>query len=289
MPRDSNGNYTPPNPDVVGGTTIESSWANSNTDDVATAMTGSLSRNGDGGMLAPMPFVDGSQTAPGMSWTLETNTGFWRAGPLDMQVTVGGVPYMRWNNSITSVWTGATWEELLIVGGAGTVPDGNADGDSLSWDQTGGGTWLTVAASTLPTVVDAGTAPNTTLSWDNLTLRWIENLSVTISPSAVVTANEFAGPLTGDVTGNVSGNLTGTADIATNALACSGLSASATTAAACTGNSLTATTASLSTNSEQLGGTPAASIPISNDVDLFVISASPPSGALATTITFVTV
>jgi hypothetical protein len=195
---------------------------------------------------------------------------------------------MRWNNSVTSVWAAGQWNTIVYEGGVGSVPEGNADGDSLSWDETGGGTWITVAASTLPTVVDAGTAPNTTLSWDNLTLRWIENLSVTIGATGVVTATGFAGPLTGDVEGDVVGNLTGTADVATNALACSGLSAEASDAFLLNGQVAAQLSVNTAVNATQLGTTPADKFPISNDVDLFVISATPPSGALATTVTFVT-
>jgi hypothetical protein len=266
MPRDSNGNYTPPAGPVVSGTTIESSWANDNTDDVATAMTNSLSRTGDGGMLAPMPFVDGTQSAPGMSWSQEPNTGFWRTGPLDMQVTVGGVPYMRWNGSATSVWDGAGWNELLIVGGDGTVPDGSVDGDRLSWDQTGGGNWTIVAASNVPTVVDQGSAPNTTLSWDNVSKRWIENLSVLFSPSAVVTANGFVGPLTGDVTGN----LTGTASLATQADNATTADSATTAANATSADNATtadyATNAGTSDNSTQLGTIPAVLYPSTTSI-----------------------
>ena len=60
MPRNGSGNYTLPvsNP-VISGTPIQSEWANSTMSDVALALTNSLSRQGQGGMLAPFRFANG--------------------------------------------------------------------------------------------------------------------------------------------------------------------------------------------------------------------------------------
>lgn len=60
MPRDNSGNYAlPPGNPVVSGEVIESVWANTTTDDIALALSNSLSRDGDGGMRAPL-ILDGS-------------------------------------------------------------------------------------------------------------------------------------------------------------------------------------------------------------------------------------
>jgi hypothetical protein len=55
MPRNSSGVYTLPagNP-VVDGTIIETTWANPTMDDIASALTGSLPRNGSAGMNGPL-------------------------------------------------------------------------------------------------------------------------------------------------------------------------------------------------------------------------------------------
>lgn len=90
MPRDSSGNYTLPsgNP-VVGGTPIlADGWANPTFNDLANEMTNSLDRQGRGGMLAAFRFVDGTEAAPGMSWTSEPGTGLYRANAGDMRATV---------------------------------------------------------------------------------------------------------------------------------------------------------------------------------------------------------
>lgn len=93
MARDSGGTYslyTPGNP-VVSGTIISSSWANNTLNDLATAMTDSLARSGQGGMLAPLKLFAGTIGAPGLSWTAETTSGLYRAGAGDFRWAIGGV------------------------------------------------------------------------------------------------------------------------------------------------------------------------------------------------------
>jgi len=125
MPRDANGNYTLPagNP-VVTGTTIETAWANPTMDDIKQALTDSLDRYGRGGMQAPFRFVDGTNSAPGISWASELSTGFYRAGAADMRATVAGIPQMRWTGVGVDVWDslGAAWIPLSGAGGVGYVP-----------------------------------------------------------------------------------------------------------------------------------------------------------------------
>tara|TARA_R110002096_G_scaffold55028_2_gene141652 strand:+ start:2230 stop:3615 length:1386 start_codon:yes stop_codon:yes gene_type:complete len=155
MPRQSNGNYvlpTPINP-VVPGTAIEADWANTTMDDLRGALTDSLSRSGQGGMLAPLLFNSGSVTAPGIAFADESNSGMWRAALGDIQITVEGVPTMRFNNGVSSVWVDGMWKEVLYTGGAGTVPDGTTINDTLSWD---GSEWIAVAVSGV-TSVDGAT------------------------------------------------------------------------------------------------------------------------------------
>ena len=81
MPRDGNGNYSLPtgNP-VISGTTILSTWANATMPDLGQEITNSLARGGQGGMLAPLQLLDGTLGLPGMSFTNEPTTGFYRSG-----------------------------------------------------------------------------------------------------------------------------------------------------------------------------------------------------------------
>lgn len=89
MPRASNGTYSLPagNP-VVTGTVIASSWANNTMSDLATAMTDSLSRSGDGSMLAPLELADGLVGAPALTWGTEPTAGLYRAGAADFRFSV---------------------------------------------------------------------------------------------------------------------------------------------------------------------------------------------------------
>jgi hypothetical protein len=58
-------------------------------DDLAFEMTDSLSRTGQGGMLAPLQFVDGALLNPSISFVLEPTLGFYRAGTEDMRACAG--------------------------------------------------------------------------------------------------------------------------------------------------------------------------------------------------------
>lgn len=90
MPRDASGNYTLPagNP-VTPNTIIESVWANTTMPDLGTALTDSLSRTGQGGMLVPFRNTDGSKVAPGMTWQNEPSSGWYRVGFNDFWYSVG--------------------------------------------------------------------------------------------------------------------------------------------------------------------------------------------------------
>jgi len=55
--------------------------------DIANEMTNSLSRDGQGGMLSPLQFADGTLVAPSISFTTEPTLGFYRPDPLWVGVT----------------------------------------------------------------------------------------------------------------------------------------------------------------------------------------------------------
>lgn len=95
MPRDVNGDYTLPLADVVSGTTIQATWANTTMSDLETAMSDSLSRSGDGGLTAELQLVNGVVAQPAITFINQTNTGLYRAGASDMRVTLNGVDITR--------------------------------------------------------------------------------------------------------------------------------------------------------------------------------------------------
>lgn len=91
MPRNSSGVYSLPagNP-VVSGAVIASTWANTTMSDLATAMTGSLARNGDGGMTGQLKADAGAIGAPGVTWSAETTSGWYRASAGNFRFAIGG-------------------------------------------------------------------------------------------------------------------------------------------------------------------------------------------------------
>jgi hypothetical protein len=91
MSRNASGTYTLPagNP-VVSGTDITVTWGNTTMNDVATEMTDSVSRSGKGGMLAPLTLADGTAGVPGISWSSDTNSGFYRIGADNVGLSLAG-------------------------------------------------------------------------------------------------------------------------------------------------------------------------------------------------------
>lgn len=123
MPRNSSGTYTLPsgNP-VVTGTTITSTWANATMTDLGAEITNSLDRNGRGGMLAPFKVADGSAAAPGVSFSNEPSTGWYRSASGEASMSVLGTQVIKSTNSMTTinnltVTNNTTFSGLVGVGG----------------------------------------------------------------------------------------------------------------------------------------------------------------------------
>lgn len=116
MSRDASGNYTLPigNP-VISGTIIDSTWANDTMSDLGNEMTDSLSRSGQGGMLAELGIVNGTGGSPGLQFIGETNTGLYRFMNNDIRMSVGG-------NDI-QVWTATSFISLVKGIFTGPNPD----------------------------------------------------------------------------------------------------------------------------------------------------------------------
>lgn len=91
MPRNGSGTYTLPQPPFVAGTVISSAAVNSDFSDIASALTGSLPRDGQAGMTGQMKLPDGSAPSPSMSFTNEMNTGFARPATGTIGVDILGV------------------------------------------------------------------------------------------------------------------------------------------------------------------------------------------------------
>lgn len=92
MPRDGSGNYTLPHDAsaMAANTLADVSEVNENYADIATALTGSLPRDGSAAMLAPLLAVVGSVSAPGITFSGDTDTGFYRSAANTIAAAVGG-------------------------------------------------------------------------------------------------------------------------------------------------------------------------------------------------------
>ena len=123
MPRNSDGTYDLPagNP-VATGTEISSTWANDTLNDIAATLADSLSRTGKGGMEVPWQFDDGNVAAPGISFALEGNTGFFRQAAGKLAVAVGGIFTALWEATLSTFKTDVRIEGDLVV--TGTISRG---------------------------------------------------------------------------------------------------------------------------------------------------------------------
>lgn len=95
MSRNASGTYTLPQDSVVGGTVIEANWANPTMDDIATAITDSLSRSGKGTMISSLKYFSGTVAVPGISFTDEPGSGVYYFGTKDFRFSVNGNPTLR--------------------------------------------------------------------------------------------------------------------------------------------------------------------------------------------------
>jgi len=139
LPRDSSGNYTlPPENPVVAGELITDLWANTTMDDIAQALTQSLDRSGQGGMLAPFRFADGSIMQPGAAWTLETGSGFSRTDVGTLNVSILGALNMTWDQNGVTIPTGKRISiidapvdptDAVNLASLGQLPPGSEVGD----------------------------------------------------------------------------------------------------------------------------------------------------------------
>jgi hypothetical protein len=93
--RDASGNYVLPQPSVATGQIVTATLWNSNFNDLATEMQDSLSRSGKGGMLTAFKFADGTAAAPGLTFTNEISSGWYRFGASDIRLSLLGNDTLR--------------------------------------------------------------------------------------------------------------------------------------------------------------------------------------------------
>jgi len=153
MPRNGAGTYTLPagNP-VITNTNITADWGNDTMEDIGNELTNSLSRDGDGGMNAPLRFVDGDINAPGIAWVSETNTGFYYAGPGEFWVSVLGTDVVQFTDNGLLIPTGidlTVQGEVSLEGGLNVAGNFSVDTNKFTVAAASGNTTVagTLAAT----------------------------------------------------------------------------------------------------------------------------------------------
>ena len=171
MPRNGSGTYTLPsgNP-VVANTTIEANWANTTLDDVGNEITESLSRNGEGGMLAALRTYAGTASVPGVAWADETTSGFYWAGADEWYAISVTTPVVKFTSTEVTIPTGVTFTATdALVGKATNLAGGAANKIPV---QSGADT---------TTFIDAPTVSNTFLEWSGSAFQWVANALGTVT------------------------------------------------------------------------------------------------------------
>jgi hypothetical protein len=122
MPRSVSGSYTLPgavNP-VVSNDLITANWANTTLNDVATSLTNSLDRTGNGAMLAQLKLLDtGGAGAPPLAFAGDLDTGLYPVAANQLGVSLGGTL------AATFASTAFTLPNAVVPTWAGTPSSGS--------------------------------------------------------------------------------------------------------------------------------------------------------------------
>jgi microcystin-dependent protein len=110
LPRNGSGSYALPEAAFVPNTAISSAAMNSDLSDIGDALTGSLARDGQGGMTAVLPLAN-----TGFTYLTDPNTGMRRTAADTQAISGGGV------DTVTITPTGVSVTGTLAVSGAFTI------------------------------------------------------------------------------------------------------------------------------------------------------------------------
>jgi hypothetical protein len=102
-------------------TRIESADVNENNNDIADEITNSLPINGVKAMAAPLPLSSGAVDAPGLTFSGDTNTGWYRIGADNMGASCNGAKVLDVSATGLGV-TGTLTSTGAITGATGLLP-----------------------------------------------------------------------------------------------------------------------------------------------------------------------
>lgn len=97
MPRNGNGNYNLPQPAFTPGTTISSTSVNSDFSDIASALTGSVSADGQTAITGQLRFPSGTAAAPAITFASDLTTGMYYIGTGHLGFTAAGTEIVAFN------------------------------------------------------------------------------------------------------------------------------------------------------------------------------------------------
>lgn len=153
MPRNGSGSMSIPN-SFSSGTTASSSAVNANFTDIATEITGSLPRDGQAAMTGQLKAATGSASSPSITFSSDTDTGFFRKASGTIGIAVDGTEIAEISGKgSTLIPTGC-----LMDYGATTAPTG--------WVRANGRT-IGNASSSATERANADTSDLFTFLWNN--------------------------------------------------------------------------------------------------------------------------
>lgn len=117
--RNGSGTYSVPN-SFTAGSTITASDFNENFTDIANELTNSLAADGQTSMTGPLKGYSGTASAPGYTFSADTNSGMYRIGADNIGLSVGGTKIVDVATTGVTV-TGAVAADSMTVGGISVV------------------------------------------------------------------------------------------------------------------------------------------------------------------------
>ena len=120
MPRNGSGTYSLPQPAFVPGTTISSAAVNSDLSDIATALTGSISADGQTPITGGLKITNGTTGLPALAFITDLTTGIYLASAGNLGLSSGG----QGTISLSGTAIGVSDNILSYINGAIPMPVG---------------------------------------------------------------------------------------------------------------------------------------------------------------------
>jgi len=120
MPRNGSGTYTLPQPAFLPNTVITSSSVNSDLSDIATALSNSISSDGQTTITGQLKFPSGSIAAPSHTFASDTATGMYLSAAGVLGFSTGGVSSMLVANGATTITGNLSVTGTISAGSGGS-------------------------------------------------------------------------------------------------------------------------------------------------------------------------